>query len=77
MEATPFRVWALGMRGLTETALDEGLRGLTRRPLNNSRISNNTSCGDHDSADGIVVDGSRDSAQGSWWTVARDSAEVA
>ena len=45
------------MRGLTETALDEGLRGLTKRPLNNNRISNNTSCSRHDSAEVIVVDG--------------------
>jgi hypothetical protein len=44
-------VWGSGMHGLTETALDEGLReGLTKRPLNNSRIINNTSCGGHDSA---------------------------
>jgi hypothetical protein len=51
------------MRGLTETALDEGLRGLTKRRLNNNRISNNTSCGGRDSAGVIVVDGGRDSAE--------------
>src|ERR1700691_2846535 len=40
-----------------------GCGGLTKRPLNNNRTSNNTSCGGRDSGDAIVVDNGRDSAE--------------
>jgi hypothetical protein len=66
------------MRGLTETALNEGCgRGLMKRPLNNNRTSNNTSCGVRDSAEVIVVDGGRDSAEVIVVDGGRDSAGVA
>jgi len=53
-----------------------GCGGANEAPLNNNRISNNTSCGGRDSAEVIVVDGGRDSAEVIVVDGGPDSAEV-